>query len=155
MTYTITFNELRKIKDMLPHGSMQRIAEDLGISTDTVRNYFGADNYDNGGSSAGIHVEQGPPLGDYRLVILGTPVWAGRSSAVMRSFLKDRGGEIRNAAYVLTRSSGSQYQEVYRQMDLCVPAGHLAAVSLRSGDVGWAFWQEEFLRQVRAFLEGQ
>ena len=36
MTYTITFNELRKIKDMLPHGSMQRIAEDLGISTDTV-----------------------------------------------------------------------------------------------------------------------
>lgn len=56
---------------------------------------------------------------------------------------------------MLTRSSGSQYQEVYRQMDLCVPAGHLAAVSLRSGDVGWAFWQEEFLRQVRAFLEGR
>ena len=78
-----------------------------------------------------------------------------KDSAVMRSCLKDRGGEIRNAAYVLTRSSGSQYQEVYRQMDLCVPAGHLAAVSLRSGDVGWAFWQEEFLRQVRAFLEGQ
>lgn len=100
-------------------------------------------------------LETARPLGDYRLVILGTPVWAGRSSAVMRSFLKDRGGEIRNAAYVLTRSSGSQYQEVYRQMDLCVPAGHLAAVSLRSGDVGWAFWQEEFLRQVRAFLEGQ
>ena len=67
MTYTITFNELRKIKDMLPHGSMQRIAEDLGISTDTVRNYFGADNYDNGGSSAGIHVEQGPDGG---LVVL-------------------------------------------------------------------------------------
>ena len=55
MTYTITFNELRKIKDMLPHGSMQRIAEDLGIS------------YDNGGSSAGIHVEQGPDGG---LVVL-------------------------------------------------------------------------------------
>ena len=62
-------------------------------------------------------LETARPLGDYRLVILGTPVWAGRSSAVMRSFLKDRGGEIRNAAYVLTRSSGSQYQEVYRQMD--------------------------------------
>ena len=55
-------------------------------------------------------LETARPLGDYRLVILGTPVWAGRSSAVMRSFLKDRGGEIRNAAYVLTRSSGSQYQ---------------------------------------------
>ena len=100
-------------------------------------------------------VETARPLGEYRLVILGTPVWAGRTSAVMRAFLKDRGGEIANAAYVLTRSSGAQYQEVYRQMDLSVPAGHRAAVSLRSGDVGVAFWQEEFLRQVRAFLEGQ
>ena len=36
-------------------------------------------------------LETARPLGDYRLVILGTPVWAGRSSAVMRSFLKDRG----------------------------------------------------------------
>ena len=100
-------------------------------------------------------VETARPLGDYRLVILGTPVWAGRYSAVMRAFLKERGGEIQNAAYVLTRSSGAQYQEIYRQMDLSVPAGHRAAVSLRSGDVGWEFWREEFLRQVRAFLEGQ
>ena len=100
-------------------------------------------------------VETTWPLEDYRLVILGTPVWAGRTSAVMRSFLKEHGGKIQNAAYVLTRSSGAQYQEIYRQMDLNVPAGHRAAVSLRSGDVGVAFWQEEFLRQVRAFLEGQ
>ena len=95
------------------------------------------------------------PLGEYRLVILGTPVWAGRESAVMRSFLRDHGAEIKNAAYVITRSSGSRYREVYRQMDLNVPAGHRAAVSLRSGDVGWAFWLEEFLRQVRTVLEGQ
>ena len=100
-------------------------------------------------------IETQKPLGEYCLVILGTPVWAGRYSAVMRSFLKAHGEEIQNAAYVLTRSSGAQYQEVYRQMDLSVPAGHRAAVSLRSGDVGWEFWQEEFLRQVRAFLEGQ
>ena len=100
-------------------------------------------------------IETQKPLGEYRLVILGTPVWAGRYSAVMRSFLKAHGEEIQNAAYVLTRSSGAQYQEVYRQMDLSVSAGHRAAVSLRSGDVGWEFWQEEFLRQVRAFLEGQ
>ena len=30
MTYTITFNELRKIKDMLPHGSMQKNCRRLG-----------------------------------------------------------------------------------------------------------------------------
>lgn len=62
MTYTITFNELRKIKDQLPHGSLQRIADELDIHIDTVRNYFGSDKYD-GGSSAGIHIEQGPDGG--------------------------------------------------------------------------------------------
>lgn len=97
-------------------------------------------------------VETSRPLDAYRLVILGTPVWAGRESAVMRAFLQAHGAELKNAAYVLTRSSGAQYQEVFRQMDRDVPAGHRAAVSLRSGDVGVAFWQEEFLRQVRAFL---
>ena len=55
-------------------------------------------------------------------------------------------------AYVITRSSKNKYAEVYRQMDQYVPAGHTAAVSLRSGDVGSAFWQEEFLRQVRELL---
>ena len=62
MTCTITFNELRKIKDALPHGSVQKIADELGISADTVRNYFGSDNYD-GESTAGIHIEQGPDGG--------------------------------------------------------------------------------------------
>ncbi len=38
---TITFNELRKIKDSLPTGSMRRIAEELGLNVDTVRNFFG------------------------------------------------------------------------------------------------------------------
>ena len=37
----ITFNELRRIKDRLPSGSSQRIADELGIDVDTVRNYFG------------------------------------------------------------------------------------------------------------------
>ena len=45
MTKTITFNELRRIKDSLPDGSMQRIADELGLSVETVRNYFGGHNY--------------------------------------------------------------------------------------------------------------
>ena len=32
----ITFNELRRIKDRLPSGSSQRIADELGIDVDTV-----------------------------------------------------------------------------------------------------------------------
>ncbi|MBD9178888.1 MAG: DNA-binding protein [Odoribacter splanchnicus] len=59
MTTTITFNELRRLKDMLPSGSMQKIATELGIDVQTVRNYFGGDDYDEG-KTVGYHFEQGP-----------------------------------------------------------------------------------------------
>lgn len=61
---TITFNELRRIKDSLPSGSMQRIAQELGVEEDTVRNYFGGTHYKEGeGKPSGLHIEQGPDGG--------------------------------------------------------------------------------------------
>ena len=62
MIKTITFNDLRKIKDSLPSGSSQRIADKLGLSVETVRNYFGGYNYRDG-KSAGVHIEPGPDGG--------------------------------------------------------------------------------------------
>ncbi len=62
MTRTITFNELRRIKDSLPDGSMHRIAEELGLQVETVRNYFGGHNYKDG-NGCGIHIEPGPDGG--------------------------------------------------------------------------------------------
>jgi len=62
MTKTITFNELRKIKDALPSGSMAKIANELGLEVETVRNYFGGANYTNG-QSIGVHIEPGPDGG--------------------------------------------------------------------------------------------
>ncbi|MGB8489781.1 MAG: DNA-binding protein, partial [Bacteroidales bacterium] len=59
MSKTITFNELRNLKDQLPSGSMKRIAEKLDLNEETVRNYFGGRNFDKG-QSVGIHFEQGP-----------------------------------------------------------------------------------------------
>lgn len=62
MTKTITFNELRKIKDSLPDGSTHRIADELGLSVETVRNYFGGHNFKDG-KSCGVHIEPGPDGG--------------------------------------------------------------------------------------------
>jgi hypothetical protein len=62
MTATITFNQLRKIKDSLPDGSMHTIAEELNLDVETVRNYFGGHNFDRG-HSVGIHIEPGPDGG--------------------------------------------------------------------------------------------
>jgi hypothetical protein len=59
---TLTFNELRKIKDRLPHGAIRRIANNLNMNEETVRNYFGGTNYSEG-ESVGIHFGQGPDGG--------------------------------------------------------------------------------------------
>lgn len=59
---TITFNELRRIKDSLPSGSMHRIADELNMTVETVRNFFGGHNFKNG-KSFGIHLEPGPDGG--------------------------------------------------------------------------------------------
>ena len=71
-------------------------------------------------------------------------------------FLKKYGRDLERVAYVITRTDEKNHQEqVFDQMDLYTAAPRLCAASIRAGDVGEAFWREEFLRQVRAFLEGQ
>ena len=92
-------------------------------------------------------------LENYRLVIIGTPVWAGRCSSVVRSFLKQHGKELNRVAYVLTRGSEHKSEDIYLQMDLYTAKPHRAATSLRVGHVGHTFWQEEFLRQIREILD--
>lgn len=62
MPKTITFNELRRIKDSLPDGSMHQIADKLNLTTQTVRNYFGGSNYEYG-NNCGLHIEPGPDGG--------------------------------------------------------------------------------------------
>ena len=62
MSKTITFNELRRIKDSLPDGSTHRIADQLNVTVQTVRNYFGGVNYQFG-KNAALHIEPGPDGG--------------------------------------------------------------------------------------------
>lgn len=62
----LTFQEFRKIKDSLPNGSMKRIAEELHINEETVRNYFGGTNYRRGGAT-GVHFERGANGGFVRI----------------------------------------------------------------------------------------
>lgn len=40
MTKTISFNDLRRIKDSLPDGSMHKIADKLNTTVQTVRKAF-------------------------------------------------------------------------------------------------------------------
>lgn len=59
MDIKMTFNDLRKIKDNLPNGSVKLLSEEFDMSEETIRNYFGGSNYERG-TSVGIHTEPGP-----------------------------------------------------------------------------------------------
>ena len=58
----ITVQELRQIKHSLPTGSVKRIADELNVEEQTVRNYFGAMKYKDG-RIVGKHIQPGPDGG--------------------------------------------------------------------------------------------
>ena len=93
--------------------------------------------------------ETARPLEEYRLVIVGSPVWAGP----IRSLLKRRGLELHRVAYVVTRSTEQRSEEVYDQMDLYTAEKRLFAVSLRPGSEGYEFWRNDFVQNVQRWLE--
>ncbi len=99
--------------------------------------------------------ETAKPLEEYRLVILGSPVWAGRCASPVRGLLKRRGQELSRVAYVLTRGSDKRYEEVYRQMDSYTAQPHLLEASLRLGSVGYVFWRDKFIQDVQRYLAEQ
>jgi hypothetical protein len=75
----ITFEELRRIKHALPTGSITRIATDLNIDEQTVRNYFGANDYTRG-SIVEFHLEPGPNGG---IVHLEDPTILNRALQIL------------------------------------------------------------------------
>ena len=84
MGTTITFNQLRRIKDSLPEGSIRTIAESLDLNVETVRNYFGGSNYVRG-NSVGIHIEQGPDGG---IVVLDDPTILDMARDILEGKIK-------------------------------------------------------------------
>lgn len=62
MSKTISFNELRRLKDSLPDGAIRKIADKLNTTPQTIRNYFGGTNYEFG-RNQGLHIEPGPDGG--------------------------------------------------------------------------------------------
>lgn len=58
----ITFDKLRELKHSLPTGSVKKIADELGIEEQTVRNFFGAKKYEDG-ETTGKHIQPGPDGG--------------------------------------------------------------------------------------------
>ncbi|MDR3138031.1 MAG: DNA-binding protein [Tannerellaceae bacterium] len=86
MTKTISFNALRKLKDQLPVGSTHRIADELELSVETVRNYFGGQNYQDG-KYCGVHIEPGPDGG---IVVLDDTTIYDRALQILEEIDDDK-----------------------------------------------------------------
>ncbi len=58
----ITFEELRAIKHKMPKGSISKLSQMLGLPEQTIRNYFGAKDYQSG-AITDLHRQSGPKGG--------------------------------------------------------------------------------------------
>jgi len=144
--------------------AMSEIAEALDCELVTIKdkvNRSGAIGYMRCGldamskrthATSKINTER--ELDKYDLVIIGTPIWAGRCSSVARGFLKRHGFELKNVGYVITHKSAELYKDVYRQMDKYVNEEHVVDVSLRPGDAGYHFWRDQFIKNCTDFISG-
>ena len=98
--------------------------------------------------AAAIETER--KLDNYRLVIIGTPVWAGRCSSITRSFLIEHGKELpERVAYVITHMGDSPYETVYQQMDQYLSAPHVLGLSLQPKAADYHQKVYDFVRALR------
>ena len=85
----------------------------------------------------------------YQKMVSGEPITLQLAAGCSREFLKKYGRDLERVAYVITRTDEKNHQEqVFDQMDLYTAAPRLCAASIRAGDVGEAFWREEFLKEL-------
>jgi len=86
--------------------------------------------------------------GDYELVIIGTPIWAGRMSSPVRAYLLRFRGRFGQVAFFAT-SAGGGHGKALAEMAEVAAAKPLATVEITSGRVG----KGEEAEVLRAFLE--
>ena len=153
--YSFSGNTRRAMKEIAQQLDAEIVAIDDGADRNGFSGFMSAGRDAMRRSTAPLKpFTTDKPIEEYKMVIVGSPVWAGRCSSVIRGFLKRRGKEPRRVAYIITRESDERrYEEVYDQMDQYTAKPRLCANSLRVGYVGYEFWRDKFVADVKAFLE--
>lgn len=91
----------------------------------------------------------------YDLVVLCTPVWAGRMSSPMRTVLNQYGSKMRRTAYLITRAaSGKEFREAFAGMTELVGKQPVAAQSFCSKAEDYLPKVEAFARELQGFQPG-
>ncbi len=91
-------------------------------------------------------------LNEYRLVIIGTPAWAGRCASPVKSFLAQNAENLPLVSCVVTRSGSDRCEDVLAHMATFLKRMRLTDVSLRPGDEGYEFWRDKFIQDTKNAL---
>ena len=89
--------------------------------------------------------------GDYGLVILGAPVWAGRLAAPMRSYLRAHAGRFRAAAAFCTMG-GSGGEAVLDEIAALCGQPLTARIALSDSDIKGGHDRERIAQFIRSAL---
>ena len=88
------------------------------------------------------------PLQEYRLVIIGTPAWAGRCASPVKSFLAQNAEKLPQ----VSRSGADRCDDVLAHMATFLKRMRLTDVSLRPDDAGYEFWRDKFIQDTKNAL---
>ena len=72
--------------------------------------------------------------GDYEITIIGTPIWAGRMSSPVRSYLMRFQGCFRQVAFFAT-SLGGGHEKTFSEMAKLTAVKPLATIEITSGEI--------------------
>ncbi len=85
----------------------------------------------------------------FELVVVGTPIWAGRMASAVRTYLTDHHGGVGRAAFFYTAAS-VQYEKVFAEMaSLCGIEQPVATLELGTGEVR----KDRHTEKLAAFAE--
>lgn len=87
--------------------------------------------------------------GDYDLVIVGTPVWAGNVSSPVRAYLNAHRNELRQIAFFCTQGGSGGDKVLGDMADLC-GRKPLASLALSDGDIK----RDRYADKLTGFLRG-
>lgn len=85
--------------------------------------------------------------GDYDLIVLGTPVWAGTMSCAMRTFLRQQKDKFKSAAFFCT-TGGSGISSTFKHMEKECGKTPLATLGLKTAQVK----KGKFMDEVSQFV---
>jgi len=86
-------------------------------------------------------------LGDYDLLIVGTPIWAGSLASPVRSFLKDYADSLPDMA-AFTTMKGDEYKPVIEDMEAVTGKNFVAKMGVMEEEIE----SGEYMAKLREFV---